>query len=244
MIRIAICDDSSWSLDNIARNVHNSIKKYLTDFCVYKYHNGIILLNEHKKDPFDIVFLDIDMPNLSGFDIAKEFRCMKKNCFIIFVTNHSELVYESMDFQPFNFIRKNCEISLEDSIERIVKKLMHHMRQHEKIILESDLSGKVAVNICDIAYIESDKHYVIYNIVGRAQPIKIRDSLKACEEKYAEFDFIKIHKSFLVNLKYISSFDYSDDQITLGIVSKKLPLSKNYKKVVDERYTLYLRSTL
>ena len=169
MIRIGICDDNAVLLNNLSKIVEDAFHSYTSDFEVFSYTSGSLLLNAHNQDAFDTIFLDIDMPKVTGFDVAKMLRDEFSNCFIIFVTSHSELVYESMDFQPFHFIRKDCSVPLEESIGEIVKKLMTHMKQNEKIILEDDISGRCAAYIRDIVYIESDRHYVKYYIKGMSQ---------------------------------------------------------------------------
>lgn len=242
MIRIALCDDSEVTLEKLGSIISNSFMNYTDDFELKCLSNGILLMNEHRHEPFDIIFLDIDMPKMTGFDVARSLRDDFSRCFIIFVTSHSELVYESMDFQPFNFIRKNCCIPIEHSVENIVKKLMRHMRQNEKIILEDDISGRCVVYFREIAYIESSRHYVLYYPVNRDLPIKMRGSINECEEKYKEYDFVRIHKRYLVNLRFMSDFDESNNEIVVGKINKKLPMSKNYKKSVEQKYLFYLRA--
>ena len=202
MLRIAICDDNEIMLENLKGIISDAFSEHTTDFEVSEYLGGLLLLNEHKLTPFDVIFLDIDMPKVSGFDAAKQLRDEFSNCFIIFVTSHSELVYESMDFQPFHFIRKNCSVPIEESAALIVKKLMKHIKQNEKIILD-DGSRRMAVYIRDIVYLESDKHYINYFIKNADKPIKMRESITECEEKYKDYDFVRIHKRYLINLKYL-----------------------------------------
>ncbi len=244
MIRIAVCDDNPVMLENIVKIAGSSFGKYTSDYEITSCLDGNSLLNEHSSAPFDVVFLDIDMPGVTGFDVAKKMRESFSDSFIIFITSHSELVYESMDFQPFNFIRKDCGIALEESVESIIKKLMRHIKQNEKIILEDALSGRKAVYIRDVLYLESDKHYVKYYIKGLPEPIRIRGSINECEELYSEYDFIRIHKQLLINLRFLARLDKSNNEILVGEINRRLAMSKNYKKSVDEKYTLYLRSKI
>lgn len=244
MIRIGICDDNSIMLHNLDNIISKAFDAHTSDFEIMTFGSGALLVNSHQQDPFHIIFLDIDMPKMPGFDVAKTLRDEFSNCFIIFVTSHSELMYESMDFQPFHFIKKNCDEPISSSVNRIVKKLMKHMRQNEKVILEDDLSGRHAVYIHNIIYLESDKHYVKYYIKDMPEPIKMRENISDCEEKYIYYDFVRIHKRYLINLKYLSNFDNTNNEVLLGMINKKLAMSKNYKKDVDEKYTLYLRSKI
>lgn len=244
MIRIGICDDNGVMLNNLKNIIGKAFAEHTTDFEVLTYSSGTLLINEHKQEPFHIIFLDIDMPKVTGFDVAKTLRDEFSNCFIIFVTSHSELMYESMDFQPFHFIKKNSDEPISSSVNRIVKKLMKHMRQNEKVVLEDDISGRHAVYIHNIIYLESDKHYVKYYVKDMDEPIKMRENISECEERYSYYDFVRIHKRYLINLKYLSNFDNTNNEVLLGTISKKLAMSKNYKKDVDEKYTLYLRSKI
>lgn len=241
-MRIAVCDDNNAALKLLNKSIKNAFSKFTDEFNVTVFSDGTVLLNEHKKEPFDIVFLDIDMPVISGFDIAKSLRNDFSNCYIIFVTSHSELVYESMNFQPFNFIRKNGNIPIDESILDIVSKLMQHMKQNEKIILEDYNYRKHSVLIRNIIYIESDGHYVTFYALSDGFPIRIRGSITEHEEKYSKYDFVRIHKKYLINLRYLSQLNYNNNEIILGKINKHLPLSKRMKKEVKEKYIVYLRT--
>lgn len=242
MIRIGICDDDKTMLDGIYTAVNDAFSEHTKDFSAERFTSGEELVLEHSKERFDILFLDIDMPGMSGFDVASRLREDFFGCFIIFVTSHSELVYESMDFQPFHFIRKNCNVSLDESIRSIAKKLMKHMKQKEKIILEDFLGRHRDVYIKDIFYIESDRHYVYYHVSGQAEPLRMRESIADCEAKYSEYDFVRIHKSYLINLRYVSFLDIGAGEVTLGAAGITLPIGKSNKSMVDQRYTFYLRT--
>ena len=126
-MRIAVCDDDNVMCKYIAQLVKNSFENQNVKTETVSHLNGITLLNEHLSDPFDVVFLDIDMPRMTGFDIAENLRRNFSQSFIVFITSHSELVYESLDYQPFHFIRKSCNIPLSESIPAIVEKLITHM---------------------------------------------------------------------------------------------------------------------
>lgn len=244
MIKIGICDDNATTLETLKVIIGKEFSEFTSDYKISAFGSGTLLMNEHTQEPFDILFLDIDMPELTGFDIAKILRDDFSNCFIIFVSSHSELIYESMDFQPFHFIKKDCDEPLNISVNRIVKKLMKHMKQNEKVILEGEQSDRLAVYIHNIIYLESDRHYVKYYIKDLPQPVKVRESISECEEKYTNYDFVKIHKRYIINLRYLSHFDNMNNEVTLSFINRRLAMSKNYKKDVDEKYTLYLRSKL
>ncbi|MCM1009211.1 MAG: LytTR family DNA-binding domain-containing protein [Ruminococcus flavefaciens] len=244
MIKIAICDDNTAMKGKLESIISAAFSEHTDDFVLKSFSNGILLMNEQEKEPFDVIFLDIDMPKMSGFDVAKLLRESCVNCFLIFVTNYSELIYEGMDFQPFHFIRKNCNIPIDVSVSKIVKNLMKHMKQNEKIILEDNLSRKNVLYIHDIVFIESDKHYLFYHILNKDKTIKLRGSLKECEDRFDSYDFVRINKRYYVNLRYVSDLDFKNNEVIVHKERDPLPLGKNYKENVGEKYTLYLRKKL
>lgn len=244
MINIALCDDDVIFLDKFKPIIEQCFKKFTYDFVIKDISDGKLLLSEHSRKPFDIIFLDIDMPYMNGFDVARTLRENFSQCFIIFITNHAELVYESMDFQPFNFIRKSCNIPIEESTEKVINKLIRHMKQNEKVILEDDISGRKAVYIKNIIYIESDRHYVYYHILNMEEPIKMRENMTKCEQKYEKYDFVKIHKKYFVNMRFIHNIDTKTNKIILRGIKAIFPLGRTHRKPVDEKYTLFLRAMI
>ncbi len=242
MARIGVCDDSREMSLKIAGLVEKSFGERGYGCTVESFSDGTKLLEQNALAPFDILFLDIDMPGVSGFDIAKELQSELSQCLIIFVTSHAELVYDSFDFRPFNFLRKNSEIPLEESIPRVVEKLAFYIRQEETVVLEDKTRGSITVKIRDIISIESSGHYLIYSIFRGASPEKImtRGVISEREEFYKNYSFARAHKGFLVNLartEYLSS-GRREAGLSCGIT---VPIGRKYLSSLEEKYSMYLR---
>lgn len=243
-MRIAICDDNKEILMYLKSNLNTVFKQYITDFELLCFISGKSLLEAHNKKNLDVIFLDIDMPNFTGFDVAKAIRKEFSKCYIIFITSHSELVYDSFDFQPFGFIRKNSGDSLTKSLNNVVKKLMFYTKQNETFTFEDEFSRSHIVPIRNIIFLESEKHYINFYVSGTDTPFRMRATIKDFEVKFEKYDFIRIHKSYIVNLRYVDFVDKSNDELRLKTINKKLPLSRNFKKEVTEEYMLYLRNLI
>ncbi len=246
MINIAICDDSERAVDVLKKYIDKAFKHYTNDYSIKTFTNGTMLLTSHSIEKFQVLFLDIDMPKVSGFDVAKVLRDSFSDSYIIFVTSHSDMVYRSFDFQPFNFIRKNPTDLLEKSLNNAISKLMGNMKQNENIILEDEVSGKVAVYYRNIIYIKSERHYLYYYLQKRDIPIKIRGTITEIEDIMKKYDFSRIHKSYIVNLRYVLNTDTKIGKVYLntGVERQYLPTSKSFMKTFDDAYTLYLRRSL
>lgn len=246
MITIAICDDNPMYLKLLCQNIKKAFQSFTNDFRIVSFDNGKLLLQEHSISPFDIVFLDIDMPDMSGFDVAKSMRDNSSNCFLIFVTSYSEFVYQSFDFRPFHFIRKLPEEMLEGSVQDVVKLLMEHMKQYQQIILTDDLHGKVITYYRNILFIKSEKHYLYFFLKDETEPVKMRGKLTDLENELDKYDFVRVHRNYIINLNGIQRIDLKVGTVYLSNHReiKRIPLSRKLMKTVDEKYTNYLRRTL
>ena len=229
MLRVAICDDNNVFVNKMSQAVKSEFTRQNNeDIELETYVSSELMFQHHLIKPFDVIFLDIDMPELDGFQLAAKISG-SNDCYIIFVTNHPELVYDSLYFRPLNFITKSNDSFFTEKLHSVVNQLFNEMKQNTIIILENKEVGRVPLQIKSIYYIESSKHYVIYHSEHN-EPIKIRGNIA------------RIHKSFLVNLRHIFNIDRNKDEIIFK-QGFRLNMSKNYKQTVDEKLTQYLRKT-
>ncbi len=247
MLRVAVVDDESGFLKYANDLLRQEIGKYFDDVVIEQFISGEELLNRHRFNSFDVVFLDIDMPQITGFDVAEELRKERNDCYIVFITSHSELVYDSMDFQPFNFVQKGNMKQFQNKLSDVIFKLTLHLKQHKKIVLYDKKQGRFSVSYSDILYIESDDHYVRYYILGvkpkRIFYVMVRSNISELEKELSEYDFVRIHKKYLVNLKHIFNLDMKNDKCVFK-QDFSLPMSRNLKHLVDEKFTEYLKQTM
>ena len=246
MLRIAVCDDESNALDAVYSMVCCSLDEYGYDYHVDKYDRGKTLLIEFSNKAYDVVFLDIDMQGMDGFEIAKAIRDEYEECFIIFVTNHSELVYRSFEFQPFHFLRKNCDVALSISVKQVVDKLTYSMKQTRQKKF-TDITGRSKViMIKSILYIQSIRHYAnIYYFDNdkSIESVQQRINFSSIIDEFSDLDFIQTHRSYIINLRYVSFIDIAANEIVLkGNI--RIPISKQFKKAVNEKYMMYKRKTV
>lgn len=243
MLRIGICDDSELFCGKLNEIVNEAFCEYTQDFRVDCFSDGKSLLEANMELPFDALFLDVDMPDMDGFDIAEALCDDFSKCAIVFVSVHSELVFRSLEFRPFNFIRKDSAIPLEVSVPQVVKKFTRYLKQDEKLPMKDSSGRDVFVLIRDIIYLESDGHYVSYHFMceGKLTKYRIRKSLTKCEKRLVGYDFIRVHKGYLVNLRHIIQFDRVNEKLTVkGNI--QLNISRQMKQDAYTKYIEYLRN--
>ncbi len=240
-MKIAICDDNPSSLDFIYLTVCDEFKKHKSSAKITPFNDSIKLLKDLGKEHYDVFFLDISMPDIDGFKIAEKIRKDSRDAIIIFITSKDELVYDSFNYQPFYFIRKDGSNNIKNNIRKVIEKLLLFNKQNKSLILNAEGINTV-VSYMDILYLKSDRHYIEYHL-SNDKVIKVRDVMKDKDKEFEEYDFIKIHQRYLVNLKYVQFVDKRREILILKN-GERLEISRNHKNFADEKFTDYLRKTI
>lgn len=222
---IGICDDDCQIFD-IVKNI---IKENLYNVEFYDYTNSADVI-EHilmKKEPLDILILDIDMPNFSGFDLAKKLRDSGEELIIIFLTAHEQFVFAAYEYTPFRYIRKNCmndelPIAVKSALKAISKKL------DTGIVLKSE-DGEYKIFLADIIYYEftGRKTRKIIIHLKNGTELAIRKTIKEMSEIITEPYFITLHRSCVVNANYIKNIHDGIVHLDNG---EGLPISRGHIK--------------
>lgn len=235
-MRIAICDDDTDFAENMRTRVKDGFAVYGEETDISVYQDGAAFCLDDAE--YDAVFLDIDMPQVNGFDIAEQIN-RKGKAFIIFVTMHDELVYSSIRFQPFRFIRKS---HLEEEFPEVLKELhgaVCKRRAGQKFAFQTR-EGTVFLDVGSITYIEIYGHW-LHVCAEDGREVECYGSLLKLEKELVPFGFIRTHKSYLVNCKYIYAIEKGQCMLDDGT---KILLSRHRAEDVKAKFKNYIRSEL
>lgn len=251
MIRAAICDDEPTILDFLYVHILREFNRKGVKTQIAKFTSGKGFMNAHKVEPFDVVFLDIRMPDIDGFDVAAEIRSLSEKTYIIFITTENALVYDSFSFQPFDFIPKtmpseklgseNKITFLEQHISSTIERLIPKFTLNEQICLELAHGEKTFVLPSNIRLIRSVGNYVEYDIIGR-ETVKQRKKLDDVETELSKQLFLRVHKSYIINMKFIKNVSFSKSTVILDDDSM-ITISKSQRKQAEAAYVKYLRGS-
>lgn len=219
MIRIAICDDEP---DSILRNKEilqacTGRMKCIADMITYT--NGEMLLSDILEDDFfyDLILLDIEMPNISGMDIVQSIKPRLPNVRVIFITSHIKYAIDSFELSIFRYVPKDdLEKRLTYAVSDALKLIM--LENHKNyLVVTANRMEKVSFQ--DILYIQRDgKNSAITTFHG---VIKVRKSLQNVLEELDAEEFIFIERGCIVNLMQVTqiknSMIYLKNQIELPI---------------------------
>lgn len=236
-MRIAICDDDVKFTDKLKAFIEKGLGEQNVIPHIFVYHDGEVLLTDHEV--YDAVFLDIDMPSVNGFDVAGQINNHTGEPLIVFVTMHDELVYSSIRFRPFRFVRKD---HLESELPDVLADLNTEVckRSAGRKFEFRTQTGTVFLDVSTIEYIEIYGHW-LHVCVDGGEDLECYGSLAELEKQLAPFDFIRTHKSYLVNCKYIYAIEKG--QVILDDRTKIL-LSRYRAGEVRDIFRRYIRSGL
>lgn len=228
-MKIALCDDDAAFIEKFGGILRGKMPRYFDDFSITKFTSGKLCIAE--IDKFDVVFLDIDMPGVSGLDVAAYIN-ENARTLIIFVTSHDELVYSSIKFQPFRFLRKT---HLNEELDEAVKSICERLKTH--LITVKTKDGETVIDINDLVYIEVFGHKLVFHCANN-NSVESGGSLLVYERAKEFGNFLRVHNSYLVNCKYVYSIETAcvilDDKT-------KIPLSRHRAENVKKKFSEYLR---
>ncbi len=225
-ISCLIVDDEAIAREVIATH----LSKIKSINIVASCGNAMEAFNVMNSHNIDLVFLDINMPEISGISFAKS---INKNIKIIFTTAYRDYAVEGFELQAVDYLLKPI------SFERILKAINTYFEVYANPNL--DTSGQtesnafmfvrsdrrmIKIDFDAIIYIESYSDYIKIHLLNKT--IVTRETISAIEAKLPKRQFLRIHRSFIIALSHISSF--TNEQIT--IKNTALPISRSYKKDV------------
>lgn len=242
-MNIAICDDDKCFVETLYQNIFDILLQYDYDnfeFQIYKYNSPKTLIYQRFHDSnysnIDILFLDISMPEVDGFEIARICYEQYPETIIIFISDCSELVYQSLYYSPFRFLcKKTYTDHLKEAINSAIKKKLKTINY---IMIKSDRMH-IPIKIEKIVFAEKEKTTNYINIHSTENNYKYRKTIHEFLKSVPESHFIKINSGIVVNMKYINSISSDSLELTGGF---KFQISRAQKNEVKKAYTNFLDS--
>lgn len=224
-LRVAIIDDEAHALETLSydlkENFNNSVEIIFTTSLPVE---GLKLLRVHKPD---LVFLDIDMPGISGFDLAELID--DQNISIVFTTAHLEYAVKAVGTVAAGYLVKPVS---PDQLENIISKCQQtiHSRNSNHPVSDKipvpDNDGVELVTFSEIIYCKSDGNYTMIRLkTGR--DVMTSKTLRYFEDLLTDRNFLRVHKSFLINLNYIKKYIKGDGGELIMCNNDKIPVSRN-----------------
>lgn len=233
MYNFALCDDQTEELNIMSEKISKNLSEYgISSECI-KFSNPELLIEKLKSEKIDVLFLDIDMPTISGMDIAGFINENSISTLIVFVTAHDMLVYDTFRYRPFGFIRKS---RFDNEIDFVIGQLLSELsKKHRKIIFHKG-SEIITETVNDIIYIEAKGNYA--NIVKTGGILKFRETLSNILMQSGGASLIRVHKGYIINPEYIKEFKTDSLKMSNNDI---VPIGRSYEKEVKQQIIKLLR---
>lgn len=221
-----VIDDSNLQRLSITKLVkdHDSLE------LVAEYNNALKTKEALKKQPVDLLFLDIEMPILSGFDLLDNIENKPE---IIFITGKTQYAFQAFDYKALDYLqkpvdKKRFEVAVQKAIEI-------HLLKHEKeyntddnyIMIKSNLK-KHKLFLDTVKYVQACGDYV--KVFTDSDRYTVLSTMKAFENKLPDEQFLRIHKSYIVNLYRVEN--YTSKMVNIN--TEEMPLSRNRKNDLEK----------
>ena len=228
-VKIIVCDDEQFFVDCIKHNVDLFLKEKNIDAEFFLYTDCKYLKNNN-NNYFDIAFLDIEMGEMKGTQVAEILKAFNPNIIVFIITSHDQYLDEAMDLNVFRYIKKPLDIKrLFDGLEKAVKLLDETVI--EFYVKNDDSVMKVTSS--DILYVEIINHAT--RVVTLDGEYVSKNNIDFWTEKLSASFFFQPHYSFIINMKHITKYDYEQNMITLNDMYK-VPVSTRMKSAFKKYF--------
>ncbi len=240
MYTAAICEDEKDIAAYISKTLASEFSKNNVQVEFDTFNNGnrlLEMIGEHYH--YDMIFMDIEMPEVDGITICRKIRQVSEDSLVVFISNKDELVFSTFEVQPFRFVRKShYDSSLPDLVSAMTAELQ---RRNPAIIqIVEPRSGDVySFDVNKIAYVEAQgKNCLIHS---EKDVTEVRILLAEIEKMLSSYEFMKPHRSFLVNYKHIFSIQKCNIELSSGDL---IPVSRNRIDEVKHEFIQYTNRSL
>ncbi len=230
-VNCIIVDDEPMAREILINHLQKIEAITIVDNC----KNAIEAFNVINSNKIDLIFLDINMPEISGLSFAKS---INKSIKVIFTTAYREYAIEGFDLQAVDYLLKPISFNrilqavnkyLDESVTPVIENFNENKFEKSDFIFVRSDRKMVKINFSEINFIESFSDYLKIHIQDKT--IITRETISNIEVKLPQKQFIRIHRSYIAAISKIESFTNE----FVEVHKKALPISRSYKKEVLDR---------
>lgn len=225
MINIGICDDEASMRRLLRAPLEQKLQLLGEDYRIFEYDCGETLVTRPETEWLDILFLDIEMKQLSGMETARNLRRKDSHTLLIFVTAHPDFVFQGYEVHAFHYILKPYE---NQKIMKVLEQALKELGQNrEHYFTLEQKSGTTKIPTKKILAFSSDRRKIIISLED-GNKLEFYGKLDDVEADLPDY-FIRCHNRHLVNLNYVTTLE--KDGCTLK--SQIYPISRAYRQSVE-----------
>ena len=200
MLQIAICDDEKYYREEIRRLVEDWLEEKGMEYAIHLFASGEeFLIQNENLVRYDCIFMDINMNERDGIEAAMQIRSYHSKTQIVFVTAFIQYVLEGYKVDAVRYIMKD---TLKTAVPECMDAVWKRLRLAQ--VTFHFVEGEKTLYTDNILYVESRRHKSIFHYMESGMTeYQIYSKLDEIEQKLYEYGFLRIHKSYLVNMKHM-----------------------------------------
>ena len=229
-MRIAICDDQA----ECRKQTQSAVRECLRgmDYGVDTFAEGADFLKAFRKKAYDLVFLDIEMPEMDGITLARKLRELSREVPIVFLTSHIEYALVGYEVNALRYLTKPVD---KQKLQEVLSHILQQMQEQRVLWVKTDLSEK-RLPVRDITYMEAQNQNIL--ICAKGEQFQVRYNMTDYEKELMADGFFRIHRGYLVSLGHIKSMGKGEVLMDDGT---SLPVSRTKEKALKEALFQYIR---
>lgn len=236
MIHIGICDDEPAMRRALHKPLEQKLQLLGEDYQIFEYDSGESLVMRPEAEGLDILFLDIEMKELSGMDTARALRKRDASTILIFVTAYPDYVFEGYEVHAFHYILKPYDDrKIGNVLEQALKELG---TVREQFFTLEQKSGILRIPLKNILAFSSDRRKIVLTLVDEKK-LDFYGKLDEIENRMPDC-FVRCHNRHLVNLNHVTALEKGN--CILGTADLKIPVSRAFRQALEIAFARLLLS--
>lgn len=236
-LTIACCDDELTVLKKLKKQLETAMIQTDMELEIDYFVSGEILLEryEDKETVYDVLILDMEMPDMTGIELADTIRKKyDQNVIIIFLTSYPQYMHQSFQVQAFDYLMKPIQNSILQ--ETLFRAYRYIKREQHNLLFVNTGNEEIVLRTSEIYYIEKEKGAALMGVFSQKGKMIVKGNLNDIEEKLEKEFFIKVNRGCMVNMRFVYKFFEKSLELTNGTV---LEMSRRKVTEVKERVTRF-----
>lgn len=227
--QIFFCDDDAEASAIYLPKIKAAFKACLEHVDITAFRSpGRLLEHIRSGSSCDLLFVDIDMPGMSGIDLCRRLQAQGHSIPVVFLSNMEERVYETFEFSTVFFLRKR---RFDDELEKVVRRALRETARKRETVLLSAGTQSYHLAVSDVKYLEiMDQTLSVFTVNG---VLSLRYKMENAKRLLLPYGFLRVHKSYLVNYNYIHSIQREELSLTDGT---RIPVSRRRYQALREAF--------
>lgn len=235
MLRIAICDDSKVDVEQLEAAL-SALCGYQIDYDMYFSAAELLKYMLKHKENYHLYIFDIEMPDMTGLELAKEIRQGGSKALFVFLTGYSQYVMDVFDVFTFAYIQKPVTI---EKLDQVLSRAVHYLEMVKHDFVFHFRKNQFRISCGDILYIEKKGRQAVIHTI--TENFKTNMTVSEIWKQLDSRVFIHIHVSYIVNMEHLRSIERDEAVMDNG---ERLLVARAHMQELKEKHMEFVRRTV